>query len=104
MAGHYQNRIRFKYTGILKLVCMQDVSKNVKKLFPVINFAKRNEIDHYLNEFNIDLESKEYKCYICGEIVTRENIGMVFPSYKPIRIVCNKPECIEKISIYKYLP
>ena len=79
---------------------MRKVNRSVSRLLPLISFAKRSDIDEYLKMHNIDLEKEKYLCYVCGETITRDNIGIIFSKEGSIKTVCNKSSCLDKINIY----
>lgn len=37
-------------------------------------------------------------CYFCGEVVTLTNFLAAFPLSGAIKAVCNKPDCLKKLS------
>ena len=79
---------------------MKNVIKNLSKALPLISFARRSEVDKYLRMYKIDLESVEYRCAVCGEVITRDNIGIIISNGGHVKIVCSKPSCLAKINIY----
>jgi len=38
------------------------------------------------------------KCYFCGEQITLKNLHSIFPLSGDIKFVCDKKECIKKLS------
>jgi hypothetical protein len=78
---------------------MRSAQSSLKNLLPVISFARPSDVDKYLKLYNIDLNSGKYRCAICGDIVTRENICALIAHGSSIKLVCNKPSCQAKFSI-----
>jgi hypothetical protein len=78
---------------------MRNAQSSLQKLLPVISFARPSDIDKYLKLYNIDLNSGKYRCAICGDIVTRENIYALIAHGSSIKLICNKPSCQAKFSI-----
>jgi hypothetical protein len=69
------------------------------RLLPVISFARRSDIDKYLKMYNVNLESGKFRCAICGDIVTRENIYALIVNGSSIKVICNKPSCQARLTI-----
>ena len=42
-------------------------------------------------------QNYELKCFICNEIITMENIGLIISHHNEIIICCDKSECIFKV-------
>jgi hypothetical protein len=78
---------------------MRNAQSSLKNLLPVISFARPSDVDKYLKLYNIDLDSGKYRCAICGDIVTRENIYALIVHGSSIKLICNKPSCQDKFSI-----
>jgi len=68
----------------------------ILSLIPVITFAMRSEVEKYLSEYNIDLNREEYKCIVCGERVTKDNIGLLANNNEKTIVVCKK--CMNKVN------
>jgi len=77
---------------------MKNMNRSLSKLLPVVSFARRSDVDKYLKMYNINLESGEYKCAVCGDPITRENIYAIISNGTSIKIICNKPSCQAKIA------
>ena len=83
----------------------KQVFNDLRKIVPVITFAKKADTQKYLKMLNIDLNKKEYKCIICGEKISPKNIGIIVSGENSIKIICNKPSCIAKadlLTLYEY--
>jgi len=46
------------------------------------------------------VRSGKRKCKFCENIITLDNIHAIFPESEDIKIVCNSPNCIKKLSIF----
>lgn len=69
-------------------------SKKVK-----VNAILGEEFDKLLETLGVlkEFEVGKYKCVCCGEILTKENVLVVFPlSDSVVGFVCNKPGCLAK--------
>jgi len=77
---------------------LREPFSELKRIIPKITFARRDEVKKYLDKFGLDLDKGDYKCVICGERVTSENVGIIVNGSKVI-VVCNKPTCMEKANI-----
>ena len=71
--------------------------KALKNVIPLISFARRQDVDKYLKRYHITLEG--FKCTSYGTPITRENIGAIIKNRNQIKILCNKPECIAKLTL-----
>lgn len=40
----------------------------------------------------------EINCAMCGTVLTTENLGSLYKDAEQIKMVCDKKECLEKIS------
>ena len=88
------------------MISTRQVFDNLRKVVPVIRFARRTEVEKYLKMYNIDLDSGEYRCAVCGERVTRENVGMLVSDGSKVILVCSKPSCMAKadfLRLYEHL-
>ena len=70
----------------------------LKRIIPKITFARRDEVEKYLDRLGLDLDKGDYRCVICDERVTSENVGIIVNRSKVI-VVCNKPTCMERANI-----
>jgi hypothetical protein len=77
----------------------RNIQSSLKNLLPVISFARPSDVDRYLKLYNIDLDSGKYRCAICGDVMTRENIYALIVNGSSIKLICNKPSCQAKLSI-----
>lgn len=73
-----------------------------KKSIPLITFTKRDRVDNYLKEYNIDLDKGDYRCMVCGERVTKKNLGILIYKDGTVLVVCNKKSCMEKAYILSF--
>jgi hypothetical protein len=62
-----------------------------QNLLPVISFARFSDVDRYLKLYNIDLDTGKYRCAVCGDVITRENIYALIVNGSSIKLICNKP-------------
>ncbi|MFA6080883.1 MAG: hypothetical protein WC741_00565 [Patescibacteria group bacterium] len=60
------------------------------------------ELEKVLVDLNLwdDIQQKNLKCYFCQNLITLENIQYILPIKNKIRIGCNKPKCVLKISFF----
>lgn len=64
-----------------------------------VNAILGEEFDRLLETFGVleEFEGGKYKCVCCGELLTKENVHIVFPlSDSDIGFVCKKPGCVAK--------
>lgn len=64
-----------------------------------VNAILGEEFDKLLEKLGVleEFEAGKYRCVCCGELLTRENVLIVFPlSESNIGFVCEKPECVAK--------
>jgi len=40
------------------------------------------------------LVNREYRCHICGEVLSLDNLGGLYKENGEIRLVCDKIECL----------
>jgi len=88
------------------MVNTKQVFADLRKIVPVITFAKRADTGKYLKMLNIDLDKEEYRCIICGEKISAKNIGIIVSGENGIKIICNKPSCIAKanfLTLYEHI-
>ena len=45
-----------------------------------------------------DLSNKKIRCWFCKDIVVLESLHVLFPFMNDIKVSCNKPECVKKLS------
>ena len=66
-----------------------------EKIFAIAN----DNLTSILEGLNLldSLESNSLKCNICGETLTLENIGCLYPLNKKIFLCCDKISCIQKV-------
>jgi len=43
------------------------------------------------------LQKRELLCYVCKKIITMENFGAVFKKNGKVLVVCDDPNCIERV-------
>lgn len=57
------------------------------------------KIEEFLKKIELweSFEKGELKCFICNEIITMENIGLIISHHNEIIICCDKSECIFKV-------
>ena len=75
------------------------VARELRKIIPAITFARRGEIEKYLKRYRLDLERGDYRCAMCGERVTEQNLGILISREDKVIVVCNIPECMAKANI-----
>ena len=46
------------------------------------------------------IRKEEKKCKFCESVITLDNIHAIFPESGDIKIVCDNPKCIRKLSIF----
>lgn len=78
------------------------IQNDLRKIIPVIKFARKTDINKYLKLYKIDLEKFHYKCLICGRRITKSSdIGTIISNGEKILIICSKQKCLEKIDLVK---
>ena len=79
----------------------------VRKVIPLLSFAKKTKVKDYLLQCGIDLKRDSYKCVICGrEIVTYEDVGVLITNKSGHVFVCSNPSCMAKadlVTIYEHI-
>jgi hypothetical protein len=60
-----------------------------------------DDIDELLDGLNIKPQfyAGEYKCSMCGVIITSENMKMIIPGKDEIKFICDKPSCMVEFAI-----
>ena len=64
-----------------------------------VNAILGEEFDELLEKLGVLEEFKvgKYRCNCCGEVLTKENVLIVFPlSDSDVGFVCKKPGCVVK--------
>jgi hypothetical protein len=70
-----------------------------EKMKRFINAVYGDELDKLLlnlNEFERVKQGKA-KCKYCSQIITKENIVLLFPESGDVKYVCSSPDCMSKI-------
>lgn len=59
------------------------------------------QLDELLARLGIqeDFYAAKYKCKICNEIITKENLKLIFPDRSRISFLCDKPACMLKYAL-----
>ena len=54
-----------------------------------------SDLDQLLESLGLldELEAGRLKCFICGQVVSKDNLGSIFPYAGEIRVCCDKTEC-----------
>jgi hypothetical protein len=47
-----------------------------------------------------DLQDGKIKCKFCRDTITFDNLNTMFSESGAIKVICNKPECEEKLTSY----
>ena len=81
------------------VIYVKRVYEDLSRVVPFISFARRSDVDKYLEKYKLDLEAREYKCIVCGARITRENIGMIISDGGRVKLVCNDPSCMNSVNI-----
>lgn len=80
------------------------MSDNIKKEGDkaILNAIHERDIDDLLKKMKIkdDFDNGKIKCKFCGIIVNKNNIYSLFPESGDVKLVCDKPECINQMLIY----
>jgi hypothetical protein len=42
----------------------------------------------------------DIKCKFCRDVITLENISAIFPESGSIKLICDKPVCIQELKTY----
>jgi hypothetical protein len=42
------------------------------------------------------LNQNRLRCALCGGLVSKENLGCIFPHQTEVKVCCDKPECFEE--------
>ncbi|WP_428323816.1 hypothetical protein [Nitrosopumilus sp.] len=66
-----------------------------------IDAILKDDVLEYLTQLDLkeDFEAGKIKCNSCEDIVTFENIGIIFFEEHIPKIVCNKPYCYQNVPI-----
>lgn len=60
------------------------------------------DLEKLLNDLGISdtIKNGEKKCKFCESVITLDNIHAIFPESGDIKIVCDNPKCIRRLSIF----
>ena len=71
--------------------------EKVKLMAPMqsINAVYDEELDQLLTSLELvdDLNSGKLLCYFCGNQITRDNLGSIFPHENDIKVCCTGLDC-----------
>lgn len=70
---------------------------NETKTVEAVDLKGLEELLKNLGLFS-DFTSKKITCKFCSDIVTKGNIGLIFPHKNKIWFSCSKLECVNKVS------
>lgn len=75
--------------GLLNRILTRPTTKEVKAVY-------EEDWKNYLESLGIyeEVRSGEQECAICGDQVSLDNIGTVYPHDKQILVSCDKSTCI----------
>lgn len=64
-----------------------------------IKVINDSDLEHYLQSLGIleDVRNKKIHCKFCGQVVTLDNLQVLFPHENKINIICNRKKCMERI-------
>ncbi|NPV30495.1 MAG: hypothetical protein HPY58_12775 [Firmicutes bacterium] len=65
----------------------------------VINAVYKDDLDKVLVAVGLSsaIDSGQLKCVVCGEPVTRENLGAFVPDGDTVGVCCSNVRCLSKI-------
>lgn len=60
-----------------------------------------DDLNELLDELNVRSQfySGEYKCMVCSETITFENLKFILPRRDGVRFLCDKPSCMVEFAI-----
>ncbi|HDI10506.1 MAG TPA: hypothetical protein ENF65_02030 [Euryarchaeota archaeon] len=69
-----------------------------RKFVPIFRFVGKSKASKYLKELGIEL-GEGYKCTVCGDTITEENLGAVISMNGSFKFVCTKKECMNRVHL-----
>lgn len=63
-----------------------------------VNAIHEKDLQGFLEKLGLSKQFQEgqIKCYVCGDVLSLENLGAILSVKGEARFVCTKPECYEK--------
>lgn len=78
------------------------MAKSEKRARETVSAVHDDNLEVFLRHLGVydDVIHGRSKCKFCGNPVNYDQIATVFADSGSIKLVCNKPECIAKLSEY----
>ena len=59
------------------------------------------EVDTFLDRLGIkkEFDAGDFRCSVCGRIITRENLKLIIPSETHFEFVCDNPVCMIRFTL-----
>ena len=74
--------------------------QTMKEIFQVIH---SEEVESFLTKLGLNeqIKNENIKCYICGDIITKDNFKIVTRKGDQLLVACNKEHCLLPIANFK---
>lgn len=65
-----------------------------------IKFVHDSDIENYLKTIGLfeEVQKGTMKCVFCGNKISLDNLSILFPEEKSLKVVCSKPKCVNKVN------
>lgn len=65
-----------------------------------IDSVHEDDLEVFLKKIGLleEFLDNKIKCKFCDDLVTKENVYSILPQSGSFHLVCNKPECVMKLS------